>query len=170
MKHTCNDKHIKRHSWQREWMRLEDVICTLHVMHYTTHCQLYMCTTSSMGSYLPLVFGDHFNTRQNNTPGWVQPVAHRWLNSLSTVPLYLDFSILPTGGKHLTIPAECQADHSFIHQHEVLLCLVLQVFPDFSSGEIPHLNETINTPSDQVLAIWWEPCTLWMGLGTKLMQ
>lgn len=39
---------------------------------------------------------------------------------------------------------------------------------DFTRCEIPNLNEAINGSCDQVLAIRGEPCTLHMGLWTKL--
>lgn len=48
------------------------------------------------------------------------------------------------------------------------LCLILEVFPNLSSSEVPHLYEPVRTPSDQVLPVRREGCTFWIRLGAKL--
>ncbi len=53
----------------------------------------------------------------------------------------------------------------FIH-----LCLVLEIFPYLPRGEVPHLNETVGTPGDQVLTVWGEYCTFRVRLGAKLYR
>jgi len=50
------------------------------------------------------------------------------------------------------------------------LCLVLEIFTDLSSCEVPDLNEAINGASDEVLTIRREPCTLHVSLLSELSK
>ncbi len=53
-------------------------------------------------------------------------------------------------------------------QHTAYLCLVFQILSNFSSREIPDLDEAIHTPRNQILAIRGESSTFWMTLGSEL--
>ena len=45
-----------------------------------------------------------------------------------------------TGDEHFAVSGEAQGQHGFLHHHEVVLGLVLEVLPDLARGEVPHLN------------------------------
>lgn len=44
--------------------------------------------------------------------------------------IYLDLSILGSGGQHLCVSAEAHTQHGVVHHHEVILRLVLQILQD----------------------------------------
>jgi len=48
------------------------------------------------------------------------------------------------------------------------LCLILKIFSNFASGEIPDLDKTVNRTSDKVLAIGRKLGTFNMRFLTKL--
>lgn len=44
--------------------------------------------------------------------------------------VYLDLSILSSGGQHLRVSTEAHTQHGIVHHHEVVLSLVLQILQD----------------------------------------
>lgn len=44
--------------------------------------------------------------------------------------IYLDLSILGSGGQHLCVSTEAHTQHCIVHHHEVVLSLVLQILQD----------------------------------------
>lgn len=53
-------------------------------------------------------------------------------------------------------------------QYPTDLRLILEIFTNLASCEVPDLNETVNRASDKVLTIGREPCTFHVSLLTKL--
>lgn len=82
----------------------------------------------------------------------------------------LDLAVLWARGEHLRVSAERQAEDGVVHHHEVVLRLVLQIFPNLASREVPHLNEPIHTSRDQVLTIRRKLSTFWVRFASELKK
>lgn len=50
--------------------------------------------------------------------------------SEGTSLVYLDLSVLSSGGQHLRVSTEAHTQHCVVHHHEVILSLVLQILQD----------------------------------------
>ena len=48
------------------------------------------------------------------------------------------------------------------------LSLILQIFPDFSGGKVPHFNKPISATCHKILSIWRKYTRLWIRFGAKL--
>lgn len=82
-------------------------------------------------------------------------------------PPDLDLAVLTTTRQHLAVATERHRQYRLLHHHKVVLRLVLQVLPDFTGREIPHLDEAVDRASDQVLAVGRETSTFHVRLLTK---
>ena len=80
----------------------------------------------------------------------------------------IDVAALAACGEHLAVPGEGESQHRLLHHHEVLRRLVLEVLPDLAGGEVPHLDEAVHAPGDEVLAVRTEEGGLDVGLGAEL--
>ena len=89
----------------------------------------------------------HVNQSSRPTIGKKKPSIRN--NAAGTI----NFAILSSGGEHFRVSGEAHAQHRVVHHHEVFLSLVLQIFADFSRGEIPNFNKSVHRSSHQILTV-----------------
>jgi hypothetical protein len=64
-----------------------------------------------------------------------------------------NLSSLRSGSQHLAVPGKRQAQDRLFHHHEVVLSLILQIFPDFTGRKIPNLEESVHRSGNEILTV-----------------